>query len=125
MDKRSACCAIAFTLAAVGCGENAARQSEVRTSLERSLAQPRPPYATADAEGRKLWKLTQQFYERRDHAPAWIKGTAPLPSVAELISALNAASEEGLDPQLYNVSLLEQKRHDRHVPFMCRCKKRR
>jgi murein L,D-transpeptidase YcbB/YkuD len=118
MDKRSACCAIAFTLAAVGCGENAARQSEVRTSLERSLAQPRPPYATADAEGRKLWKLTQQFYERRDHAPAWIKGTAPLPSVAELISALNAASEEGLDPQLYNVSLLEQKRQTASRGFL-------
>jgi L,D-transpeptidase YcbB len=114
MEKRSACCSIALTLAAAmvaaGCGESAARQSEVRTSLERTLGQPRPRYATTDAEGRKLWKLTQQFYERRHHAPAWIKGTAPLPHVAGLIAALNAASEEGLDPELYNVSLLEQKR---------------
>jgi murein L,D-transpeptidase YcbB/YkuD len=114
MEKRAACCSIALTLAAAmaaaGCGESAARQSEVRTSLERALARPRPPYVTADAEGRKLWKLTHQFYERRHHAPAWIKGTAPLPHVSELIAALNAASEEGLDPQLYNVSLLEQKR---------------
>ena len=109
MEKRSASCAIALTLAAAvaaaGCGERAARQSEVRTSLQRTLAQPRPPYVTADAEGRNLWKLTRQFYERRQHAPAWIKGTAPLPQVAELIAALNAASEEGLDPQLYNVAL--------------------
>src|SRR5262245_48898 len=114
MERRSACCAIALTLAvalaAAGCGRNAARDSEVRTSLQRTLAQPRPAYVTADAEGRKLWKLTQQFYERRQHAPAWIKGTAPLPHVAGLIAALNAASDEGLDQQLYNVSLLEQKR---------------
>jgi L,D-transpeptidase YcbB len=122
MEKRSASCAIALTLAAaaavVGCGESAARKSEVRTSLQRTLAQPRPPYVTADAEGRNLWKLTRQFYERRQHAPAWIKGTAPLPQVAELIAALNAASEEGLDPQLYNVTLIEQKRQTASRGFL-------
>jgi L,D-transpeptidase YcbB len=122
MEKRSACCSIALTLAAAiaaaGCGESAARQSEVRTSLERTLGQPRPRYVTTDAEGRKLWKLTQQFYERRHHAPAWIKGTAPLPHVAGLIAALNAASEEGLDPELYSVSLLEQKRQTASRGFL-------
>src|SRR5262245_1240384 len=122
MERRSACCAIALTLAvalaAAGCGRNAARDSEVRTSLQRTLAQPRPAYVTADAEGRKLWKLTQQFYERRHHALAWIKGTAPLPHVAGLIAALNAASDEGLDPQLYNVSLLEQRRQTASRGFL-------
>jgi murein L,D-transpeptidase YcbB/YkuD len=122
MGKRSACCAIALTLAAAiaagGCGESAARQSEVRTSLARTLGQARPPYVTADAEGRKLWKLTQQFYERRQHEPAWIKGTAPRPHVAELIAALNAASDEGLDPQLYNVTLLEEKRQTASRGFL-------
>lgn len=119
---RSACCAIALTLAVAiagaGCGRGAARQSEVKTSLQRTLAQPRPKYVTADAEGKKLWKLTQQFYERRQHAPAWINGTAPRPNVAELIAALNAASDEGLDPQLYNVSLLEQKRQTASQGFL-------
>jgi murein L,D-transpeptidase YcbB/YkuD len=122
MEKRSACCAIALTLAVAvaggGCGRGAARQAEVKTSLQRALTQPRPRYVTADAEGKKLWKLTQQFYERRQHAPAWIKGTAPRPTVAELIAALSAASEEGLDPQLYNVSLLEQKRQTASQGFL-------
>jgi murein L,D-transpeptidase YcbB/YkuD len=122
MEKRSACCAIALTLAVAvaggGCGGGAARQAEVKTSLQRALTQPRPRYVTADAEGKKLWKLTQQFYERRQHAPAWIKGTAPRPTVAELIAALSAASEEGLDPQLYNVSLLEQKRQTASQGFL-------
>ena len=72
---------------------------EVKTSLQqRTLTQPRPRCVTADAEGKKLWKLTQQFYERRQHAPAWINGLCAA-SVAELIAALNAASDEGLDPQ--------------------------
>jgi murein L,D-transpeptidase YcbB/YkuD len=122
MEKRSACCAIALTLAVAvaggGCGRGAARQAEVMTSLQRALTQPRPRYVTADAEGKKLWKLTQQFYERRQHAPAWLKGTAPRPTVAELIAALSAASEEGLDPQLYNVSLLEQKRQTASQGFL-------
>jgi murein L,D-transpeptidase YcbB/YkuD len=122
MEKRSACCAIALTLAVAvaggGCGGGAARQAEVKTSLQRALTQPRPRYVTADAEGKKLWKLTQQFYERRQHAPAWLKGTAPRPTVAELIAALSAASEEGLDPQLYNVSLLEQKRQTASQGFL-------
>jgi murein L,D-transpeptidase YcbB/YkuD len=122
MEKRSACCAIALTLAVAvaggGCGRGAARQAEVKTSLQRALTQPRPRYVTADAEGKKLWKLTQQFYERRQHAPAWLKGTAPRPTVAELIAALSAASEEGLDPQLYNVSLLEQKRQTASQGFL-------
>ena len=101
-----------------GCQRAASKDSAVKFSLERTLTQPRPPYVTADAEGRKLWKLTQQFYERRAHAPAWIDGTAPAPRVAELISALNGAIEEGLDPHLYNVALLEQKRQAASKGFL-------
>src|SRR5688572_8891226 len=75
--------------AAAGCNGGAERQKQVEATLHRTLAaQARPPYVTPDAEGRKLWKLTQQFYERREHAPAWIKGTAPLPQISELIEAL-------------------------------------
>ena len=99
--------------AAVGCNGGAERQKQVEATLQRTLAaQARPPYVTTDAEGKKLWKLTQQFYERRSHAPAWIKGTKPLPRISELIAALQTAADEGLDPQLYNVALLEQRRQE-------------
>jgi len=99
----------AALLLAAGCSGGAAEQSEVQASLRRTLAQARPPYATTDAEGKKLWQLTKQFYERRQHRPAWIDGTKPLPHIAELFAALNSATHEGLDPQLYSVALLEQK----------------
>jgi murein L,D-transpeptidase YcbB/YkuD len=91
----------------------------VQSTLHRTLAAPaRPAYVTADGEGKKLWKLTQQFYERRGDEPAWIKGTAPLPQISELIAALHTASDEGLDPQLYNVALLEQRRQEAGRGFL-------
>ena len=96
-------------LLAAGSNAGAAEQSEVQAALQRTLAQTRPPYVTEDAEGKKLWKLTRQFYERRQNAPAWIDGKTAEPHVAELFAALNSATHEGLDPQLYNVALLEQK----------------
>ena len=79
MEERSACCAIALTLAAIagaGCGRGAARQSEVKDLAQRPARSRGLRRRTADAEGKKLWKLTQQFYERQ-HAPAWINGTVP------------------------------------------------
>ena len=95
------------------------RQSQVQSSLERTLSsQARPAYVTPDAEGKRLWKLTQQFYNRRNYQPAWIKGTSPLPRIAELIDALHSASAEGLDPQLYNVSLLDQRRQEASKGFL-------
>src|SRR5215204_3864235 len=87
-------CVAKFTLsaAAPGCNRGAELEPQVEATLQRTLAaQARPPYVTADAEGKKLWKLTQQFYERRSHTPAWIKGTAPLPQISELIAALQTA----------------------------------
>ena len=103
---------VLMVAAAAGC-KGAERQEQVEASLHRTLAaQARPPYVTADAEGKKLWKLTQQFYERREHVPAWTKGSKPLPQISELIAALQTASEEGLDPQLYNVALLDQRRQE-------------
>jgi murein L,D-transpeptidase YcbB/YkuD len=104
-----------------GCNGGAERQKQVQATLHRTLAaQARPAYVTPDAEGRRLWKLTRQFYERREFAPAWIKGTSPLPQIGELIAALNTAADEGLDPQLYNVSLLEQRRQDASKGFLTR-----
>ena len=101
-----------------GC-DRAEHQSQVQAGLKRTLsAAVRPPYVTPDGEGRRLWKLTQQFYHRRDYAPAWIRGTSPLPHVTELIDALNSAADEGLDPQLYNVSLLEERRQTASKGFL-------
>src|SRR5688500_36444 len=110
---------IVVTLLAAGCNSGADKQEEVQGALRSTLrAATRPAYVTADAEGKKLWQLTQQFYERRQFTPAWSKGTAPLPHVGELIDAIKAAGHEGLDPQLYNVAFLEQRRQDATKGFL-------
>src|SRR5688572_5409711 len=109
---------VAATLLA-GCNGGAEEQKLVNAALQESLnRQTRAPYVTADAEGKKLWKLTRQFYERRQFAPAWIDGTDPRPQMGELITALNEAHREGLDPQLYSVSLLDQRRQEARKGFL-------
>ena len=109
----------ALTLVAIGCSNTREKRDAVNAALQASLASKRlPPFVTADAEGRRLWKLTRQFYERREGAPAWIEGTSPGPQLSELISALHAAEREGLDPQLYNVTLLDQRRQEAEKGFL-------
>lgn len=103
-------------LVIVGCaGARAAKKDEAKVDAAlRSVLQAsgRPAYVTADAEGARLWKLTRGFYEGREFAPAWIEDSKPRPQMADLIEALWSADHEGLDPQLYNVSFLDQRRQE-------------
>jgi murein L,D-transpeptidase YcbB/YkuD len=78
----------------------------------------RPAFATADSEGTRLWKLTREFYDRRGHRLAWIDGTQPRPQMDDLIRALQAASLEGLDPEMYSLSELEARRSDAGKGFL-------
>ena len=80
----------------------------------------RPAFVTADTEGTRLWKQTRDFYERREFAPAWIEDAEPLPQMEALIGALREAQHEGLDPELYNVSRLEQQRAEASEGFLTR-----
>lgn len=78
----------------------------------------RPAFVTADDEGTRLWRLTRQFYEHRNFAPAWIVNAVPGRQMDGLIRALREADQEGLDPQLYNVSLLERRRAEGSKGFL-------
>src|SRR5688500_16172324 len=111
--------AIALLVLVTACSAGDEKRAQVQSTLRQALAaQKRPAYVTSDAEGRKLWKLTRQFYERRQYVPAWIDGTSPRPQMQELIRALNAAHSEGLDPQLYSVGLVEQRRQEATKGFL-------
>src|SRR5688572_3952263 len=85
-----------------GCSAGAEGREKVTATVRTSVgAAARPAFVTADAEGKKLWKLTRQFYERREFAPAWINGTKPRDELDQLVTALKSASHEGLDPEMY------------------------
>src|SRR5688572_9301893 len=59
-----------------------------------------PVFVNRDTEGTRLWDLTKQFYQKRGNAPAWIDGRKPTSQMDELISSLQQADREGLDPAL-------------------------
>lgn len=100
-------------------GGKSEKAQQLDAALREALrSAKRPTFVTADQEGARLWKLTRQFYEHRNFEPAWIANAAPGPQMGALIQALHEAEQEGLDPQLYNVSLLEQRRAEGSKGFL-------
>lgn len=78
----------------------------------------RPAFVTNDKEGAQLWTRTRTFYEKRGFEPAWIRNGAARKQMDALIGAISASRTEGLDPELYGVSLLEQKRKEASSGFL-------
>ena len=100
-------------------GARAEKASQMDAALREVLrSSRRPPFATADGEGTRLWKLTREFYDKRGQEPVWITNAVPGPQMDALIGALREADKEGLDPQLYNVGLLEQRRSEGSKGFL-------
>lgn len=81
-------------------------------------AASRPSYVASDADAGRMWKLTRQFYEERQFAPAWIEDATPKSEMRDFIKALWSADHEGLDPQLYNVALIDQKAREASKGFL-------
>jgi L,D-transpeptidase YcbB len=94
---------------------------EFDAPLRQALQSVRQPaFVTNDKEGTRLWQQTRTFYEKREFAPAWIKDGAPRKQMDALIAALRAADRDGIDPELYGVGLLEQRRKEAGSGFLSR-----
>ena len=94
------------------------KQVEMNEALRAVASGSRPAYAAHDPEGAKLWKQTAAFYEKRGYAAAWVQDAKPREQMDELIQALRNADGEGLDPDLYNVGMLEEKRKEASKGFL-------
>ena len=94
------------------------KQEEMNEVLRSVASGPRPAYAVGDPEGAKLWKQTGAFYEKREFAPAWIENAKPRGQMDDLIKALRESEQEGLDPDLYNVGMLEERRKEATKGFL-------
>ena len=106
----------ALTLA---CGGTAESRREVAAVVQELVSAARPPaYVSADSGRKDLWKQVRAFYERREQQPAWVNGTVPRREMGDLIKALRAADDEGLDPDLYGTSLLEAWREEASEGFV-------
>jgi murein L,D-transpeptidase YcbB/YkuD len=55
-------------------------------------------------EARRRWQIVADFYRRRSYALAWSNEGGLLPDVAELLSAVTQAEQNGLEPKDYVLS---------------------
>jgi L,D-transpeptidase YcbB len=90
-----------------GSARDAQAQAAVRQIVESATRQD---YVTRDRDGARVWKLVRGFYQHRGFAPAWIDDGSPRPQMDALIRAIHTAGREGLDPELYSASLLDQRK---------------
>ena len=113
---------VALLLVAVACGRlqvaGSQTQREMDVALRSVLSGRTPEYANQDPEGARLWKQTRSFYERRQFAPAWVEKAKPRPQIDALVKSLREAEVEGLDPQLYNVAMIEERRKEASKGFL-------
>jgi len=104
--------------ACAGLKVDSPRDTEMHASLRAVATGPAPAYVKHDPEGAKLWKRTRAFYDSREFAAAWVEKSKPRPQLDALVGALRLADQEGLDPELYNVSMLEQRRKEASKGFL-------
>jgi murein L,D-transpeptidase YcbB/YkuD len=102
---------VVLAASAVGCAamqfDSPERKSEMHASLRAVATGKAPAYVKHDPEGTRLWKATQGFYKERDYTAAWLENARPRPQLDALVRAVRSAEREGLDPELYNVGMLE------------------
>ena len=94
------------------------RESQMHASLRAAATGKPPSYVKHDPEGTRLWKATQGFYEARDYTAAWLEKARPRPQLDALVRAVRSAEREGLDPELYNVGMLETRSAEASKGFL-------
>ena len=91
----------------VGCTR--ADRKQFAPEIQRAV-QAKPGWVDRDPLGKRLWEIERQFYEAREHMPAWIDGYRPTPALDELIEVLRGADLHGLRPATYAVDELRSAR---------------
>ena len=132
-NTRSVAAIVLAGMLCVACGRSDGKQSPPRdgtvgttgraptgamTVATTLRATERPVFVTRDREGERLWALTKQFYQKRGDASVWIEGRKPRPQMDELIQVLQRTDREGLDPALYNASVLTARRAEAGQGFL-------
>ena len=116
--KLAVAAAILVTVASA-CGKLQIDGSNAEREVLRAVLNGRSPdYATMDSQGAKLWKQTRTFYSRRNFQAAWVEAGKPGPQIEALIQSLREAEQEGLDPHLYNVSMIEERHREASKGFL-------
>jgi L,D-transpeptidase YcbB len=113
--KRTSAFALAAALSLLGsCARDRKLSGQATVTLkERVESRNRPDFARGDERGDQIWREVRRFYRSHGYAPAWIDGRRPRAEASELIDAVQAAREEGLDPADYDLKALDQLRTEK------------
>ena len=106
--SRAVACVMALLCLLTTCRRDQKLVSQASLTLkERVESSDRPDFARNDERGDQIWREVRRFYRSHGYAPAWIEGRRPGPEASQLINAVRAAREEGLDPDDYDLKALE------------------
>jgi murein L,D-transpeptidase YcbB/YkuD len=113
--------ALVSSCARFGSAPDSSRDAQAAAAVRKTVqSASHPDYVTRDRDGARVWKLVGRFYSKRDFAPAWIQNGQATPQMDALIRAIHAADREGLDPELYSATLLDQRKQESSRGFLTR-----
>ena len=99
---------LVVALTAVACDSGSqVRNSPYAPAIQRIVSST-PAWVGGDRLGAALWKVERQFYESRNHFPAWIDDDKALPRLYALLDALRRSEDHGLDSARYDVDRFDQ-----------------
>ena len=102
--SRAVACVMALLCLLTTCRRDQKLVSQASLTLkERVESSDRPDFARNDERGDQIWREVRRFYRSHGYAPAWIEGRRPGAETSQLINAVHAAREEGLDPEDYDL----------------------
>jgi L,D-transpeptidase YcbB len=116
MGMRSALIAVLAVAAACGPSrEERQRSADARRAALESLVSARTPPSFVPRDERseragKLWENARRLYAGNDHQLLWGDGTQPGEGMDQLLAAVTAAEDHGLDPAAYDPAALQAAR---------------
>lgn len=99
---------VAVVLTAAACNRGPQVDNSQHAPAIQRIVGSTPAWVGRDRLGATLWKAERQFYESRDHLPAWIDGDKASPRLGALLDALKHSEDHGLDPARYGLDRFQQ-----------------
>ena len=88
-------------LVLTGCNKREIPPEVSQTIRATVTAETVPVSIREQKERARAWKEMRAFYEKRQFQPAWITEKGLRPQAQELLQAIDASANEGLDPRRY------------------------
>jgi len=84
---------------------------ETSNALRTAVEAKRPAFAAEDGDrGHHVWQEEQRFYGQNGYQLAWSDGKRPRGQMEDLIRAIRAADQDGLEPADYHLDELDASR---------------